>query len=1138
MKLNLNQIIESFLNWFENDQHREFEEYYKQLKSSDYLSNLNREEFIEFFFQFARDGGKIQSGGARTAGNFKKAIEDNYEQFREVVLRPYNEDFDLNQWLEGVSRYNSFGQGGSTIYLNRINKDRFIIVNQKSRSALSLLGYEIKSDFIGGYHSIESAQKDLINRYPELLNFYRTDALTHFLIGTPEGKQFFPDPVFDLIERYKALKREKGHFDEFYKYEAIQHFRDSWNWEASDFGSMVKESMKKQINLIYNLSISALNRIALEKPDESKGIFEKLFDESVDLNERLKVFPLEADLLMKQIDPTLKGNQDERAMSVYLTFMYPDKYTFYKDSYYSNYCELINDKKASKGKKFSHYLKLIEEIKQKYILEDKELWDLTNATLPDSTWKDEKENILAQDILYCILDQKEEPNYWIFQFNPKEWDLRKEWDNYTKNEWWRVTAHKDKIKQGDKVILWMTGDESGCYALCEINSDVGFNKEENKDIVQMKITHNLKDSPVLKQELLVHPEFDVFYGGKQGTNYTATKAQYDVIIDKINKGKTMKKIWVYSPGRQAVYWDEFYAQGIMAIGGEELGDLKLYSTKEEIVSKLQEIENTTSSKKNDATLYWDFVNKLEIGDLILAKRGRNEIIGYGIVESDYYYETDHLYSFKRKVKWIEKGNWPLDVLLVLKTLTDLTPYPEYYKKILDCIGIDASGAKLKQININIPLNLILYGPPGTGKTYRLINDYFGKFTDLSAGKSKDIFVYELVNELSWWEVIVICMYDLDAVKVNQLASHPLMVEKINQSKNTKPRNTMWYWLQYHTKNDCPNVNVAKKSEIQVFWKDNNSTWSLDKTRTEEILPDLVDKLKEWKNYIPEKQATKRYELVTFHQSYSYEEFVEGIRPNLEEEEELKYRLEKGIFLRMCEKASKDKDKPYAIFIDEINRGNISKIFGELITLIEPDKRGLEVRLPYSKSMFSVPENLWIIGTMNTADRSIALMDTALRRRFSFKELMPDPELLNEDIEGINLQRVLIQINERIEFLLDRDHTIGHSYLMKCKSKSDVCTVFRDKIIPLLLEYFYNGWEKVQLILGDNKQWGKTEDQKFVRIKKKYSQEDEKKLFGFDLEDFEDETIYEINENLIAGNYYEIPAECFIHIYDRPSTSKL
>jgi 5-methylcytosine-specific restriction protein B len=240
---------------------------------------------------------------------------------------------------------------------------------------------------------------------------------------------------------------------------------------------------------------------------------------------------------------------------------------------------------------------------------------------------------------------------------------------------------------------------------------------------------------------------------------------------------------------------------------------------------------------------------------------------------------------------------------------------------------------------------------------------------------------------------------------------------------------------------------------------------------------------------------------------------------------------------MCEKASKDAAKPYALFIDEINRGNISKIFGELITLIEPDKRGLEVKLPYSKSNFSVPNNLWIVGTMNTADRSIALMDTALRRRFSFVELMPDPELLNDDIEGINLQEMLLQINERIEFLLDRDHTIGHSYFIKCESKSDVCIVFRDKIIPLLREYFYKDWEKVQLVLGDNKQWGKTEDQKLIRVKKRYTQEDERKLFGHDLEDFEDETTYEINENLMFGNYDEISSESFIFIYERPTSSK-
>jgi 5-methylcytosine-specific restriction protein B len=207
-------------------------------------------------------------------------------------------------------------------------------------------------------------------------------------------------------------------------------------------------------------------------------------------------------------------------------------------------------------------------------------------------------------------------------------------------------------------------------------------------------------------------------------------------------------------------------------------------------------------------------------------------------------------------------------------------------------------------------------------------------------------------------------------------------------------------------------------------------------------------------------------------------------------------------------------------------------------LIEPDKRQggeneLEVILPYSKSKFSVPQNLWIIGTMNTADRSIALIDTALRRRFHFKEMMPLPELLNENVDGINLQELLSKINERIEFLLDRDHTIGHSYFISVTSKNELCEVFRDKIIPLLQEYFYNDWEKIQLVLGDNKSWGKPEAQKLIQIKKSYSVEEEKRLFGFDVEDYEDEIIYEINSALTSGNYDLIEAKSFISIYQKP-----
>ncbi|HPO02877.1 MAG TPA: AAA family ATPase [Treponemataceae bacterium] len=225
------------------------------------------------------------------------------------------------------------------------------------------------------------------------------------------------------------------------------------------------------------------------------------------------------------------------------------------------------------------------------------------------------------------------------------------------------------------------------------------------------------------------------------------------------------------------------------------------------------------------------------------------------------------------------------------------------------------------------------------------------------------------------------------------------------------------------------------------------------------------------------------EIVTFHQSYSYEDFIEGLRPVVLNKQ-VSYDVRNGVFKDLCLRAQDNPDMHYAIFIDEINRGNVSAIFGESITLIEADKRcrftengeldmsvpGTTVRLGVSGEDFGIPINVDIYATMNTADRSLVRIDTALRRRFDFFECMPDPTLLHDVIvSGIDLEKLLYTINERIAKILDRDHTIGHAYFMKGTelTMEDLAHIFEHAILPLLEEYFFDDWSKIEEVLGDS-----------------------------------------------------------------------
>lgn len=225
----------------------------------------------------------------------------------------------------------------------------------------------------------------------------------------------------------------------------------------------------------------------------------------------------------------------------------------------------------------------------------------------------------------------------------------------------------------------------------------------------------------------------------------------------------------------------------------------------------------------------------------------------------------------------------------------------------------------------------------------------------------------------------------------------------------------------------------------------------------------------------------RIVFVTFHQSMSYEDFIEGIKPEPTKDGKITYAVKNGIFKELCAKAKEDKSQNYVMIIDEINRGNVANIFGELISLIEDDKRlgaseELCAELPYSHTIFGVPKNVYIIGTMNTADRSVEALDSALRRRFTFKEMMPKSELVPKENYVRNIFKI---INQRIEVLKDREHQIGHSYFMGVKNNEDLKAVFYDKIIPLLQEYFYGDYEKIQLVLGEGFVKKESESVKFA-----------------------------------------------------------
>lgn len=801
-------------------------------------------------------------------------------------------------------------------------------------------------------------------------------------------------------------------------------------------------------------------------------------------------------------------------------------------------------------------------------------------------------------------------NYWIFQANPRMYDLIGALREGSVSRW-KVNAHRDKIHIGDKVIIWATGTDAGCYALAEVTGELDvIAKDENEKVfykdesyaqaqprVEISITHNLYDRPILRSQIADVIELADLKVGMQGTNFTATKKQYETLeklaLASSSEQVTMKnKTLIDNPPQSYSEHHSDHPLNLILFGPPGTG--KTYNT----INKAVAIADSLSEEE----LERKYRTRNE-----LTARYRKLVDDNRIVFTTFHQSMSYE-DFIEGIKPVTRKDGSIGYLVlpgIFKTICEqssqenlraLVPYPKVSIPREDVIApisdqdfsrlYDAYLETLPDDSETKRSRVILYTVRGNPfDVYRTANRLGimvragSKRTPSQISKNELLLVYrkrKRPNLISYEEILI---DEIQKLRVSD--PEPSVDSSFDQSYTRlcsdlesmlEPVMKVWTPngtefgislngngnLTVHTAPEFkPSVTITKENIYshaigenvppydkgyflgvlgllieRYGFNDNaqdafsgagHSPENFDTLYTL-LIDEIRDELSKNEKYLLHTKMDRPREVVKIlpnntlvvsspdNRTYEIDVpalrklFISGRDPNTSSSKDIDeitgkwhssaYRaiwskivqisdslqaessdgqisnLETSTTGGIEDNNSDSLQAPKVLIIDEINRGNVSQIFGELITLIEPDKRAgnseaLEVTLPYSKEKFSVPSNLYIIGTMNTADRSVEALDTALRRRFSFCEMTPDYGLLaGKEVLGIDLAGLLSTINQRIEGLLDKDHAIGHSYFLRVvNGESTLKAVFFDEIIPLLQEYFYGNFGRIELVLG-------------------------------------------------------------------------